>query len=242
MTELLVDVGATSIKWTYSIDGEIERVRRRSTPRPCTPDRLVEMIVHRARQRQCTAVAIGFPGEMRDGVVVDGANLVRQDGPFSPRDDELDEAWRAFPLARTIREQTHQPVVAINDAHAIALGCDVQDGRSLVVVLGTGCGVGLLEDGALVPIRDYGDERIGEMTLDQLVGEQMRRRGHDQWLSHCNEVVAYLIAETNPDAVYLAGGNAGRLRPTDIAAVVPSVLVRTEPAFRGLLKILPHAI
>lgn len=242
MTALLVDVGATSFKWTYSNDGVLEKARRRTTPKRCTPVQLVEMIVHRSGQRQCTAVAVGFPGEMREGVVVDGANLVRQDGPFSLRDEDLDKAWRDFDLAQAIRDQTHQRVVAINDAHAIALGCDAQGGRSLVVVLGTGCGVGLLEDGDLVPIRDYGDDRIGDMTLDQLAGEEMRRRGHDQWVSQCNKVTSYLVGEMNPDVVYLAGGNAGRLRPTDISSAVPTVLVRTEPAFRGLLRILPRAI
>lgn len=200
------------------------------------------MIAQRALRRECTGVAVGFPGETRDGIVIDGANLVREDGPFSPRDEALDAKWRGFELAGEIRRLSRSAVVVRNDAHATAFGCQVTAVRSLVVVLGTGCGVGFVNEGELVDIRDYGDDLLGDYRLDQLVGEAMRRRGHEEWIANCNTVVSYLVAEINPDAVYLAGGNAGRLRPTDVTANVPVVVVRGEPAFQGLLRLMPRVI
>lgn len=242
MTTLLVDVGATSIKWTFGADGELERQRRRPTPQPCRPERLVAMISERALARACSAIAVGFPGTVNNGVVIDGANLVRIDGPFSPRDESLDREWRGFDLAAALCETTNLPTVVVNDAHAAACGCDVATGRSLVITLGTGCGVGFLINHDLVDIRDFGDDLIGDCTLDQLAGEAARRRDHEAWLAQCNEVVAYLVAQTTPDQIYVAGGNAGRLRPSDITSTVPVELVRGEPAFRGLVRLAPHAI
>ena len=242
MTTLLVDIGATSFKWTYGDNASWERSRRRATPKPATPEQLVAMIAQRALRRECSAISVGFPGEVRNGVVIDGANLVRVAGPSSPRDLDLDTAWREFDLAQALREETGLPTVVTNDAHATAYGCDVRANRCLVIVLGTGCGVGFIEDGNLVDIRDYGDDVLGGLTLDQLVGEEMRRRGHEQWLSYCNTVVAYLVAETTPDVVYLAGGNAGRLRGTDVTAEVPVELVRGEPALQGLLRLATKAV
>ena len=242
MTTLLIDIGATSFKWTYGDGGGWERPRRRATPQLATPDRIVEMITQRALRRKCSAISVGFPGEVRDGIVKDGANLVRIAGPSSPRDAGLDCAWREFDLARAVRDESGIPTVVTNDAHATAYGCDVRANRSLVVVLGTGCGVGFIESGELVAIRDYGDDQINNLTLDQLVGEEMRRRGHDNWLASCNAAIAYLVSETKPDVVYLAGGNAGRLRPTDISLDVPVELVRGEPAFQGLLRLASRAI
>lgn len=242
MTTLLVDIGATSFKWTYGDNEEWERSRRRATPQPATPDRIVEMITQRALRRNCSAISVGFPGEVRDGIVMDGANLVRTAGPSSPRDAELDRAWREFDLAQAVWDESGIPSIVMNDAHATAYGCDVRANRSLVVVLGTGCGVGFIEHGELVAIRDYGDDLIDNLTLDQLVGEEMRRRGHEPWLAHCNAATAYLVSETSPDVVYLAGGNAGRLRPTDISLDLPVELVRGEPAFRGLLRLASRAV
>ena len=242
MTSLLVDIGATSFKWTYGDNESWERARRRATPKPATPERIVEMTAQRALRRECSTISVGFPGEVRDGVVIDGANLVRSGGPSSPRDAGLDAAWRDFDLAGALREAAGIPTVVTNDAHATAYGCDVRAQRSLVVVLGTGCGVGFIEGGELVRIRDYGDDVIDNLTLDQLVGEEMRRLGHAQWLAHCNKTIAYLVSELTPDAVYVAGGNAGRLRPSDISQDVAVELVRGEPAFRGLMRLTPRAI
>lgn len=241
MTFLLVDVGATSFKWTYA-DGESrEKTRRRSTPRLCDPETLCNMIAERARSRHCEGVAIGFPGEIRRGVVVDAANLTRLDGPSSRRDVVVDAAWRDFDLESALRSVTNVPTIAVNDAHATALGCDIATGRVLVVTLGTGCGVGLVESGELLEIRDFGDDVIDGRTLDQLAGEEMRRRDHEAWLHHCHDVVAYLVTELSPDVVCLSGGNAGRLRPHDISGTTPITLLRGEPAFRGLHRLAVRA-
>lgn len=241
MTFLLVDVGATSFKWTYADGESMEKARRRPTPQLCSPETLCDMIAVRARTRNCAGIAIGFPGEVRRGVVVDAANLTRLNGPSSERDYGADSAWRNFELESAIGVMTSTPTVVVNDAHATAFGCEISTGRVLVVALGTGCGVGLIENGELQEIRDFGDDLINGHSLDQLAGEEMRRRDPDRWLHHCHEVVAYLVAHASPDVVCLAGGNAGRLRPHDISATVPVTLLRGEPAFRGLHRLAARA-
>ena len=67
-----IDIGATNIKFSHVNDlGVLVRgVRRRPTPYPCSPARLVEFLEERIVKSGCRRVGVGFPGEFRDGHVI----------------------------------------------------------------------------------------------------------------------------------------------------------------------------
>jgi polyphosphate glucokinase len=93
-----IDIGATNIKFSHVNDlGVLVRgVRRRPTPYPCSPARLVEFLEERIAKSGCRRVGVGFPGEFRDGHVVRPGNLSRPGGVATEKDPTLDDLWRGF--------------------------------------------------------------------------------------------------------------------------------------------------
>jgi polyphosphate glucokinase len=180
-------------------------------------------------------LGLGFPGEVIDGVVRDGANLARPGGAATPVDDELAARWRGFPLERILTEATNCDVRVANDASMAALGCATGVGVELMVTLGTGCGLALVRDGVLVRVRDVGaDVLVGSESYDALIGEQGRRRNEAEWLVHVVTAVTELASEFSATSIHLAGGNARRISPHAFGSWAESVIIeRDEPALRG---------
>ncbi|HUY42187.1 MAG TPA: ROK family protein [Acidimicrobiales bacterium] len=209
-----IDIGATNIKYCHvDGDGELLRaVRRRPTPYPCTPERLVAFLVERVLTSGCARVGIGFPGEFRDGRVVRPGNLSRPGGVSTEVDPDLEARWRGFELQSTLREATARDVRVVNDATMAALGCCEGRGVELVLTLGTGLGLALCRDGVLEKVRDVGAEIfVGDQTYDQMVGEKGRAAGDDVWNDSVRAAVARFVAEFGASIVHLAGGNARRV-------------------------------
>src|ERR1035437_5350265 len=69
---LAIDIGATSIKFCHVDDHGtlLEVPRRRPTPYPCTPDRLVALLSERIGTSKCPRGGVGFPGKFVDGHVI----------------------------------------------------------------------------------------------------------------------------------------------------------------------------
>ena len=209
-----IDIGATNIKFCHvNRDGELLRtVRRRPTPYPCAPERLVEFLVERVVKSGCARVGVGFPGEFRDGRVVRPGNLSRPGGVNTEVDPDLEARWRGFELQATLRDATARDVRVVNDATMAALGCCGGRGVELVLTLGTGLGLALCEDGALQKVRDVGAEIfVGDKTYDQMVGEKGRAAGDEVWNAAVRAVVERFVAEFGAGTVHLAGGNARRV-------------------------------
>jgi len=234
---LAVDVGASTIKFaTFSRAGAALSGRvRRSTPYPCTPARLIEVLARRidsARPQRC---GVGFPGEVANGRVVNGANLARPGGATSPVDPELAAMWRGFDLQAAITSATSTPTIVLNDASMAALGCARGTGVELVITLGTGCGMALVKSGRLVAVRDVGDEiLVGSETYDALLGERGRAANPERWQSHVVTTIDELAKEFSADVIHLAGGNARRLSPLVFGDLHPRVFIeRDDPALIG---------
>jgi polyphosphate glucokinase len=211
---LAIDVGATNIKFTrVDAQGRLRgSLKRRPTPYPCPPDRLVEWIVQRTRNFVIDRVGVGFPGEFEDGHVVRPGNLSRLGGVGGEIDAELDGLWQGFALEETLRRETGRDVRVVNDATLAALGCCRGVGTELVVTLGTGCGLALRVRGERQRVRDLGREEFDAgRTFDQALGEKARARDNDRWRHDVMRVVSELAQEFGAAWVYLAGGNARRI-------------------------------
>ena len=239
MKQLVIDVGATSIKWTTFVNEERGSVRRRRTPSPCSVDELTQIVVQRVNTHAPDEVALGFPGTVLDGVVLDPANLARLGGTGGEVVEAIYQEWLNCDFQDHLATHCGQRVTVVNDAVAASAGVVAHAGRALVVTLGTGCGVALKVDGELVPIRDCGSDLIEGETLDCIVGEAGRRRDETRWRSHVPEVLRYLSQEFEADAVHLAGGNAQRFSPREFEALPWPVYIERQPvALDGLHRIL----
>ena len=216
---LAIDIGATSIKMAdVTMSGVVvSAVRRRSTPYPCSPERLTEWLLGRMASRAIPRVGIGFPGDFRDGVVRAPGNLSRVKGRGTPVDPELDSAWRGFPLQERLRDQSGLDVRVVNDAAMAARGCITGTGKELVLTLGTGLGVALAIDGQLTPIPDYGQQLFDDQrTFDAAFGETARALDDRRWSSEVRQVIARFAADYEVAVIHLAGGNSQRLRAREM--------------------------
>ena len=211
---LAIDIGATNIKFAR-VDAQgraRSSVKRRPTPYPCPPERLVEWVVQRIANFDVERVGVGFPGEFEDGHVVRPGNLSRFGGVGTEIDGALDARWHGYALESTLRRESGRDVRVVNDATMAALGCCRGIGVELVVTLGTGCGLAIRVDGHRQRVRDLGrtDFDAGR-SFDQALGERARARDERVWRRDVVTAVSDLAAEFGAVTVYLAGGNARRL-------------------------------
>src|SRR5215469_14832643 len=212
-----VDVGATSLKaGIVDARGELqgERVKLRTTW-PMTPQRLVEEVARLVvRLPRADRLALGFPGPVVDGVVVDGANLERRAGPGTERTKALRDAWRGFELQRRLAATFEFDARVANDADVAALACSRGKGLELTVTLGSGLGTGLTLDGTLQPHLECSELRWSRHeTLDDVLGEHARKRdGERRWHARVTSSLRLLSDLVGFDHLHLGGGNAPRVR------------------------------
>lgn len=234
---LAIDIGATNVKFCH-VDGGgdlLEAPKRRPTPYPCSPARLIEMLVERILASDCPRCGVGFPGEFRDGHVIAPGNLSRPGGVTTEKDPVLDGQWRGFGLQAALRDASRRDVRVVNDATLAALGSIDGVGTELVLTLGTGLGMALAIDGAMQPVRDVGAELfVDDKTYDQLVGERSRASDETQWGLLLRRAAEGFAKEFHATKIHLAGGNARRVM-VDLFADAPFEVVvnGNEASLRG---------
>lgn len=238
---LAIDIGATNIKFCRTgRDGALlEAPRRRPTPYPCTPERLIELLRERIDKGRCPRVGVGFPGKFTDGHVVRPGNLSRPGGITTDVDESLERRWIGFALQDALCTLTGRDVRIVNDATLAALGCCAGQGVELVLTLGTGLGLALENDGTLIKVRDVGAEIfLDGRTYDQLLGERARFEDPERWHDLLETAVGRFASEFGASIVHLAGGNARRVSPDSFAALTcPVVIHGNEAPLHGAAKL-----
>jgi polyphosphate glucokinase len=236
-----IDIGATNIKFCHvDVEGQLlEAVRKSSTPYPCIPARLVEILSLRILKSGATYVGVGFPGELADGLVTDPGNLARLGGVWTDIDPTLDRLWRGFAFEESLREGTTRDVRVVNDATLAALGCCQGIGTELVLSLGTGFGLALEIEGQLQKVRDVGAEIfVNGHTYDEMLGEHSRSQDEVRWRSLLDKAANSFVREFSANKVHLVGGNARRVSPTSLHSVtVPLVIHGNEAPLHGVAKL-----
>lgn len=230
---LAIDIGATNIKFCHvDVQGELlEPIRRKPTPYPCSPQRLVELLSERIAQSGAQSVGIGFPGEFDNGHVIRPGNLSRPGGVTTDVDPVLEAQWRGFALQDALCQSTGRDVRIVNDAKLAALGCCEGRGTELVLTLGTGLGLALSVDGKLQKVRDVGAERFEDgLTYDQLLGERSRAADDAKWLNLLEKAIKNFSEEFVASTVHLAGGNARRVAPTAFSTLQCRVVINGNQA------------
>ena len=232
-----VDVGASGIKFanlseTGELRGEVERL---PTPYPCTPERLLDVLAAWIRKSGCDFVAVGFPGDMTNGVVDEPGNLSRISGIASPIDAAIHTSWEGFALEAALATMVTTPLRVVNDATLAAYGYATGEGRELVFTLGTGLGIALVVDGQVQKIRDIGALNFaGVGTYDEVFGEPARARDEALWRSRFIAAARAFIEEFDAATVHIGGGNARHWRVEELDALgVRVILNSNEGTLRG---------
>lgn len=238
---LAVDIGATTIKFgVVDADGQlIEGVVRMAAPYPCSPRRLVEFIAKQIALSGCSRIGVGFPGDLREGLVIEPGNLSRPEGFTSEVDPSLHAEWKNANLEQAFCAASHQDVRVVNDATLAALGCSEGAGNELVFTLGTGFGIALVANGNLIKIRDVGAEVFSEgKSYDRMLGEFARSHDEARWNGLLRQAVDNFVAEFSADTVHLGGGNSRRVDLTRFSNASYRIVVNDNDAtLRGAVKL-----
>jgi len=211
MNILVIDLGGTNIKVRCSAH-KSEETRRIASGASLTPDGLVDRVGDIADHWIPDVIALGYPGEVRDGRP-------------SLEPNHLGRGWVGFDFAAAFR----RPVRIINDAAMQALG-SYQGGRMLFLGLGTGLGSAMVVEHVVLQMElsqlPYKD---GASFGDVLRQSGLDRLGLDLWREEVGRVTRLLRKALVADYVVLGGGNTRH-----IAAAPPHARIGDNAnAFEG---------
>ena len=205
MAVLGVDIGGSGIK------GALVDVRRGTlttdryrvkTPKPATPDALVEVIGEVAAHfKHSGPVGITFPGVLTGGVVQTAVNLHK--------------SWIGQNLPDLVKDKLGFDAVALNDADAAAVAEGAHGAaagvKGLVILLtfGTGVGSGFLLDGRLVPNTEIGHLEMNGKDAERQVAEAVREEqgwSWKKWAKPANQYLSIVESLFWPELIVIGGG------------------------------------
>ena len=227
---LSIDCGGLSIKASV-LDNEGTMhapAVAEPTPYPLSPTRLIEVFNSLATQLpKADRVTVGFPGMVRHGVVVHTPHYINVKGPRTRLDPELYEAWTGLDFRSMIEKNFNLPTLMLNDAEVHGAGVVAGSGFEVVMTLGTGLGCAVFDGGKLAPHIELSHAPIRRsMNYDTWIGEHERRRlGDTFWSRRIRSMISDLRPVFHWDRLYLGGGNARRIKPSDLAALGDDVVI-----------------
>lgn len=193
MEVLVIDVGGSGVKFWASSGTER---RRFASGGQLTPHELVQRVQDSTADWQYDAVAIGYPG------------LVRNNRPAA-EPGNLGNGWVEFDFERAF----NRPVRLVNDAVMQALGA-YDGGRMLFLGLGTGIGSALVTEHVVVPMELGSLPHMSGAPIADVLGRSGRKgSGQAAWQSALTELLPVLRQAFLADYVMLGGGNARRVDP-----------------------------
>ena len=212
---LAIDIGGTGIKAAVldehgHVVGERERVP--TPPKPIPSDVLMRAIDEVTTPlAPFDRVSVGFPGYVRDGVVLTAPNLGT-------------ETLGGFDLQQALSDHWGKPVKVLNDADVQGFGAISGNGIEMVLTLGTGAGTAIFRDGEVIPHLELAHHPVsGKRTYDEYLGNAARRKkGKKAWSKRVAKVIDILRVVVHFDHLYIGGGNAKDLTfplPPDVSVV-----------------------
>ncbi len=213
---LVIDIGGTGLKATV-LDAQGQPVHERvrvDTTYPCPPEKLVAELVRLVDALPLyERVSAGFPGVVRQGVVLTAPHFVTQRGPGSAVDNSLLKSWTGFDLRNALSAALRVPARVANDADVQGAGVVTGKGLELVLTLGTGLGSSVFRDGDLALHLELAHHpAVTRGTYNDYVGDRARKKlGVKRWNRRVRKALIALDALITPDAILLGGGNAQRV-------------------------------
>jgi polyphosphate glucokinase len=206
MAVLGIDIGGSGIKGA-PVDvetGEFLQDRIRiPTPEPGTPEQVIEVIRHMIDEFHWQGkIGVGFPGVVRRGVVITGANMAPE--------------WVGTDVAALIQERTGCPAVILNDADAAGLaemrfgsGKRFEDSYVIFLTIGTGIGSAFFLHREIWPNVELGHLEIRGKIAEHRAGDAVRKEkdlSWKKWGKKLSEVLQQYDFLFSPDAIILGGG------------------------------------
>ncbi|MGH7610286.1 MAG: ROK family protein [Candidatus Dormibacteria bacterium] len=224
---LCLDVGGTGIK-AECLDSQgapLAERRRQDTNYPLRPADLVAVFRELAEASPAfDRVSVGFPGVVRDGVVITAPHFVRARGDGSPVDTELQEKWLRYDLAEASATALGKPTRVGNDAEVQGMAVISGKGLEVVVTLGTGFGSAVFYQGQLgVHLELAQHPCLKGKTYNEYVGEAARHQtGDRRWNRRVQRVLELVRTLLIFDHLYVGGGNSAHVAlelPADVSLV-----------------------
>jgi polyphosphate glucokinase len=214
---LAIDIGGTGLKAAVIAgNGDMLSERLRvATPHPAKPDAVLDALATLIKplvKETPSHISIGFPGVVRDNVVLTAPNLGN-------------EYWRGVPLAQLISERAGgAPARMINDAEMQGLAVIEGRGIEMVLTLGTGAGTAFFRDGELMPHLELSHHPITkDKNYDEYIGNAAKEKiGKKRWNKRVEHVLEVLAVVVNFDKLWIGGGNSAHLKfdlPENVAVV-----------------------
>ncbi len=226
---LAIDIGGSGVKGSLlDANGRMvtERVRF-ETPYPCPPHVLLATIGRLVKALpKAQRVSVGFPGLVRDGVVVNvpAFSKAQYGGEI---DAHLVAKWHGYNLGSAIADLFDAPTKVVNDADMQACAVVKGTGFEFVMTLGTGVGTALFYNGRLLPHLEMGHTPFrNNETFEQQLGNVARKAvGNKAWVKRVLRALPVYRQFLFYDKIYVGGGNAKHLPVAelpDYAVVVPN--------------------
>ena len=216
---LCIDIGGTGLKANVlDADGNAVALRAKiATPYPNPPETLVASLAELVKDLpKAERASAGFPGMVRDGVVLTAPSFSTEAGTGSPVDPELVKKWSSFDLASALTTTLGVPTRVANDADVQSVAVVSGKGLELTITLGTGFGTGLLYNGNLMPHLEIAHMifRKGQ-DFDHQIGNAARKKiGDKRWNQRVVKAISVMRVLMAFDHLYIGGGNSTRVDPS----------------------------
>ena len=202
-TYLAIDIGGTNIKSTVlNHDGELQfPYKKIETPALANPENVINAIKVLIKDYPSfDKISIGFPGYVKNGVVITAPNLDAK-------------AWKNYDLSEVISSEFKKPVKLVNDADLQGLAVISRKGLEMVITLGTGFGTALFLNGQLLPHLELAHLPVRKnKDYDDFIGDKaLLKDGEVKWNKKMKEVLKTFKTVINYDTLYISGGNAKKL-------------------------------
>jgi polyphosphate glucokinase len=219
---LAVDIGGTGLKASVlGATGAMvaDRVKIPTTY-PLPPEKLVASLTKLvAPLPKAERASVGFPGMVRDGLVLSAPHFSTKHGPGTAVDHDLVKLWSGFDLASALTDVFGLPTKVANDADIQGAAVVSGHGLELAITLGTGFGTGLFYQGELMPHLEIAHQpfRKGE-TYNEQLGEATRKEiGEERWNKRVHKAINNLRNLMFFDHLYIGGGNSRRIKRDTLA-------------------------
>jgi polyphosphate glucokinase len=213
---LAIDIGGTGLKASV-LDATGAMVADRvvvKTTYPCPPSKMLDDLAALvAPLPPADRVSAGFPGMVRNGVILSAPHFVTEHGPGTTIDTKLVKEWAAFDLAGALTKRLRKPTRVANDADIQGAAVVAGKGLELVITLGTGVGTAFFYDGRLLPHLEFAHHPFlkGDTYNEQLGDAARKDVGNQRWNKRVRKAVATLRALSFFDHCYIGGGNAKKI-------------------------------
>lgn len=200
---LAIDIGGSHLKASVlAADGRLAASPQHVvTPRPATPERVLRALRRLAAHLpKFDRISAGFPGAIRDGVVITAPHLGSGD-------------WHGFPLAEALAKRLGKPARVLNDAEVQGFGVIEGRGLECVLTFGTGLGSAIFWHGRPAPHLELSQHPLhGGKTYDDYLGDAaLHAKGKKKWNRHVARAIDVVRTLVNFDRLYLGGGNARKI-------------------------------